>query len=154
QDHVTTHQDWITRRLQTGVHDGVDLWNRRDLLFPALTFCESMATTIQEFSSGSATLRQVVKRLFELEIYCRNWREGGFEPDQLPCKVSPESQTTLEQYGQERTFTCPDGEKRVFSWHVRLTPSAWRIHFLPEPSRRRIIIGYVGHHLPTASDPT
>ena len=152
-DHVAAHRDWITERLQTGVRDGVDLWSRRDSLFSALSFCESVATAIQEFSRGSAMLRQVVKRLFELEIYCRDWQVGGFEPDKLPCKVSPESQTTLEQYGQERTFICPDGVKRVFSWHVRLTPGAWRVHFLPEPSARRIIIGYVGPHLPTASDP-
>jgi hypothetical protein len=154
QDHVITHQDWITKRLQTGVRDGVDLWNRRDSLFPALSFCESTATTIRKFGRGDAMLWPVVRRLFELESYCRNWREGGFEPDQLPCRVSPESQTTLEQYGEDRTFACPDGVRRVFSWHVRLTPGAWRIHFLPEPSTRRIIIGYVGPHLPTASDPT
>jgi len=153
-DHVATHQDWIAKRLQTGVRDGVDLWSRRDSLFPVLSFCESVATAIQEFSSGGVMLRQVVKRLFELEIYCRDWQEGGFEPDKLPCKVSPESQTTLEQYGQERTFICPDGVKRVFSWHVRLTPGAWRVHFFPEPSTRRIIIGYVGPHLPTTSNPT
>ncbi len=152
-DHVTTHQDWITKRLQTSVCDGIDLWERRDSLFPALSFCESVASTIKEFSSGSMALRQVVKRLFELEIYCKNWQAGGFEPDKLPCKVSPESQTTLEQYGQERAFICPDGVRRIFSWHVRLTPGAWRIHFLPEPSTRRIIIGYIGPHLPTVSTP-
>jgi hypothetical protein len=153
-DQVATHRDWITKRLQTGVRDGVDLWYRRDLLFSTLSFCESVATAIQGLGSGNPLLRQVVKQLFELEIYCRDWQEGGFEPDKLPCKVSPESPKTLEQYGQDRTFTCPDGLRRVFSWHVRLTPGAWRVHFLPDPSTRRVIIGYVGPHLPTVSDPT
>jgi len=64
-------------------------------------------------------------------------------------KVSPESSMTLEMYGRERTFRCPDGQKRLFSWHLRLTPHAWRIHFYPDEQTKTLIIGYIGHHLPT-----
>ena len=36
-----------------------------------------------------------------------------------------------------------DGEKRLFSWHIRMTPGAWRLHFHPlKPTK--IIIGYIG----------
>jgi hypothetical protein len=152
-EHVTAHQDWIAKRLQTGVRDGVDLWKRRFSLFPSLSFCDSVASSIEGIGSGSPMLRQVIKRLFELEAYCRDWQEGGFEPEKIPCKVSPESQTTLNQYGQERTFLCPDDVERLFSWHMRLTPGAWRLHFFPDTSTHTIIVGYIGAHLPTASDP-
>ncbi len=151
--HVDMLQDWIAKRLQTSVRDGADLWDRRNSLFPALSFCESVADPLQELRGASATLRQVVKRLFELEVYCRDWQEGGFEPEKIPSKVSPESQATLEQFRQERTFTCPDGASRTFSWHLRLTPDAWRLYFFPEASTRSIIIGYIGQHLRTVNDP-
>jgi hypothetical protein len=37
---------------------------------------------------------------------------------------NPESAVTLQQVASERTFLCPDGTKRVFSWRLRLTPGA------------------------------
>ncbi|MCI0528399.1 MAG: hypothetical protein L0Y56_13245, partial [Nitrospira sp.] len=66
---------------------------------------------------------------------------------------SPESQATLQQFGRERTFRSPDGEERIFSWHVRLTPGSWRIYFFPEEAGK-MIVGYIGPHLPTVSYPT
>jgi hypothetical protein len=152
--HVVTHRDWITNQLQKSVQNGADLWNRRDTLFSALSFCDSAAKTLQLLTGADSTFRQVIKRLFDLEGYCKDWLEGGFDHNKLPSKVSPESEATLNQYGRERTFTCPDGVNRVFSWHVRLTPLAWRIHFFPDPAARQIIIGYVGPHLPTVNNPT
>ena len=53
-----------------------------------------------------------------------------------------------------RTFLCPDGEERLFSWHVRYTPGAGRIHFLPLGPREGCLIGYIGHKLPTVKYPT
>ena len=153
-NHVVEHEDWIQNRLQQGVRDGVDLWNRRHELFPSLIFCESVGKQILQLRSGNPMLQSTRKRLFELENYCKSWHEGSFNPDSLPTKTSPESQSTLQQYGIERTFLCPDGHERIFSWHVRLTPGAWRIHFDPEAETKKIIIGYIGRHLPTVSYPT
>ena len=146
--HVAQHRQWIEDRLQSDVQDGDDLWVRRSELLPALVFCE--ATGQQVHGLNSTMLRPVVRRLFELDAYCRRWTEGGFEPDCLPTRATTESQATLEQYGNTRTFLCPDNVERVFSWHVRLTPLAWRIHFYPDPATRTIIVGYIGPHLPTA----
>ena len=153
-NHVVENGKWIKNRLQQGVRDGDNLWNRKHELFPSLSFCEGVVTQIRELRIGNPMLRVVVKRLFELEDYCKNWHEGPFNPDNLPTKVTPESQVTLQQFGGERTFLCPDGQKRIFSWHVRLTPAAWRIYFFPEEGIKEIIIGYIGPHLPTARYPT
>ena len=94
-------------------------------------------------------LRPVVRRLFELERYCQESTTGAFEPTRLSTKASPESQVTLNQYGKERTFLCPDDIERTFSWHLRLTPGAWRLYFIPFPKTRKMIIGYIGPHLRT-----
>lgn len=153
-DHERSHDTWIQKRLQTSVRDGTDMWDRRVSLFPALIFCDSVCRQVQGLQARDPMLRAVVKRLLEMETYCKDWNEGPFNPDDLPSKASTESVSTLQQYGAERTFRCPDGEERVFSWHVRLTPGAWRIHFFPKTEERKIIIGYIGSHLPTVSDPT
>ncbi len=149
--HVAEHAQWISERLRGDVQDGPDLWNRRAELFPSLTFCEVVSDQIQLLSP--TMLRPVVHCLFKLEAYCRDWSEGGFDQTQLATKATPESQATLNQYGIERTFLCPGGERHTFNWHVRLTPHGWRIYFHPEPRTRTMIIGYVGPHLPTAKHP-
>ena len=145
--HVQEHNEWIQERLRQEIQDGNDLWNRRADLLPSLTFCEAVAAQIQELSP--TMLRPVVRRLFQLQSYCQNWQEGGFDAQQLPSKATPESQATLNQYSKERTFLCPDNISRTFSWHVRLTPGAWRLYFFPGPEIGQIIIGYIGPHLPT-----
>ena len=95
---------------------------------------------------GNPLLRQVVKRLFALEHYCQNWLpDTAFDKNQLP-NATPESQTRLQKYETEFTFLCPDGKERLFSWHMKLTPDAWRIHFYPE-KLGEIIIGYIGEKL-------
>ncbi len=146
--HVQEHAEWIKNRIRTEVLDGSDLWNRRDELFPSLEFCEDVSQQIQTLSTSNPMLRQVVKRLFELEYYCKDWADEAFEPKSLR-NVSPESQVTLQnpKYSKERTFLCPDGKERVFSWHAKLS-FGWRIYFLPN-EQRKIIIGYVGCHLRT-----
>jgi hypothetical protein len=146
--HLEEHIQWIQERLRRDIQDGNDLWNRKTELFPLLTFCDTAAPSIRSLSP--TMLRPIVRRLFELETYCQGWTEGGFDPTQLATKATPESQATLSHYGRDRTFLCPDGEMRTFSWHVRLSRHHWRIHFYPEPEIRRMIIGYVGPHLPTA----
>ncbi len=151
--HLLEHHAWIQERRFTSVRDGSDLWNRRRSLFVSLSFCDTVGKQVQGLHAGHPLLRPVIRRLFELENYCKNWQVGPFDPNSL-TNASPESQSTLQQFSRERTFLCPDGQERVFSWHVRLTPGAWRIHFSPGPDVGEIIVGYIGPHLHTISDPT
>jgi hypothetical protein len=150
---INDPQDWL-KYIETTVIDGAELWGRRERLFHSLVFCGDVRKQLEDLSQGNILLQPVIKKLFELERYCRDWNGGPFNPDLLSCKVTTESARTLAQYGNERTFLCPDGENRVFSWHARLTPHARRIHFYPVPETRQIMIGYIGPHLPTANDPT
>jgi len=145
--HVQEHADWIKKRIRTEVPDGSDLWNRRDELFPHLEFCDRIYEQMQDLRTGNPMLGQVVKRLFELEEYCQNWTSGSFNSDNLP-RASPESEITLQQFGKEHTFRCPDGAERIFSWHLRITKS-WRLHFSTALGPGKIIVGHIGHHLST-----
>lgn len=143
-DHVQEHGDWIQNRIRIEVIDGLDLWNRKQELFPSLEFCENVGKQMQSLYPGNPMLRQLVKRLFELENCCKTWTAGAFDLDSLASIASPESETRLKQFEQELTFKCPDGEKRIFSLHVRMTPGAWRLHFCVELGPGKIIIGYIG----------
>lgn len=146
-EHVDEHRDWIQERLLSDVRDAADLWERRSELFPQLTFCEAVGPQVRSLSL--TMLRPVARRLIELQGYCHHWTDGGFNPDELPTQATPESQSTLQQFGRERTFLCPDGQERTFSWKVHLTPHAWRLYFHPDPTTRTMIIGYVGPHMST-----
>ncbi|HWS85247.1 MAG TPA: hypothetical protein VN207_13415 [Ktedonobacteraceae bacterium] len=95
----------------------------------------------------------IQKKLQELDSFCVDWLDGPFDPQKIAGKITNESQATLHTHGKERTFLCPDGEKRLFSWHMRLTPGAWRIYFHPTTYEQELIIGYIGRHLPTVDYP-
>ena len=153
--HVLSHTSWLKSRSRTNVIDGNDLWARRSELLPNLEFCDSVADQLAMLKQGNPMLRSVVGRLFELQDYCQSWQSGPFVSTQLPCKATTESQSTLQQYSLERTFLCPNGQQQIFSWHVRLTPLAWRIYFIPQepddsPTQPgKMLVGYIGSHLRT-----
>lgn len=144
-EHISQHIPWIQERLKTGVRDGFDLWKRRKNLFPSLSFCEMTKQQIQSLKAGDPILRQVVKRLFELESSCKQWKSGNFNLDSLPGKATPESQSRLQRLKSKLTIQCPDGKERLFSLHLPMTPGGWRLYFSTENlPPGNIIIGYIG----------
>lgn len=146
-EHLDHHIDWINEHIQDSIQDGNDLWFRRTDLYPSLDFCNSVSKQLRRLYFSNSVFRQVKQRLYELQLFCNNWHEGAFNSERLPTRARPESETTLQQYGAERTLMCPDGIERVFSWHVNLNPGAWRLYFFPLGNERRMIIGYIGPHL-------
>lgn len=152
-DHISEHLDWINERLRKdillSVRDGMTIWERKKDWFPNLYFCKQIEEQMQALSRGNLLLMPIMKRLHELEDFCNVWYEGPFDHNKMLSKATNESEATIEMYGNERTFLCHDGAFRVFRWHVRLTPGAWRLYFYPLPEERKLIIGYIGPHLPT-----
>ncbi|WP_242049324.1 hypothetical protein [Aulosira sp. FACHB-615] len=144
--HIQVHIPWIQERLKTGIRDGVDLWNRREELFPNLVFCDSVSVQIQSIENGNPILRQVAGRLFALERSCRIWSDGSYDLNQLN-KASPESESRLQKFQKLLTFNCPDGKERIFSLHLRMTPGDWRLHFSTELGPGKLIIGYIGRKI-------
>jgi hypothetical protein len=149
--HLDELGKWISERLQNNVENANDLWNRRAELFPHLFFCGNTETQILSLHHRDPLFQQVLKRLFELEKYCSTWQEGAFSADGLPFKATPESASTMQKYGDERTFNCPNGNKVTFNWHGRLTPNNWRIFFDPTIGPGQMSVGYIGTKLSTVN---
>lgn len=147
-NHVQEHAYEIQNRIRKGVLNGEDVWNRREELFPNLEFCNFVSKQLFNIRAGQLELQPVVKTLLELQDCCQNWNIGLFNLKGYPIEESGESEPTLNRYGKERIFSCPDGKDRLFERHVKLRFCNWRIHFFAvKPGK--VIIGYVGRHLPT-----
>lgn len=147
---VDTHHDWIVRTLeQPPPRSGADLWATRTERYPHLQFCAAVEDQLGRYLAGAEELTQIHKRLEELNKFTSGWVAGSFDPAQVGSNITPESQETLKQYSAERTFYCPDGEERTFSWHARFTPGAGRLYFYPNDTEHTITIGYIGSHLRT-----
>jgi hypothetical protein len=151
--HIQEHANWIQKRIRTGVKDGLELWKRREELFPNIEFCDNVSKQLQNIRGRQLELQPVVKALFELQNCCKNWSTGLFNVEGYPIEESGESEATSNKYGRERTFRCLDGKERLFERHVKLRICNWRIHLFPEKPGK-IIVGYVGCHLPTVKYPT
>ena len=151
--HLDDHASWISDSRRS-VRDFHDMWDRRTILFPSLDFCDSVKKQLEGISPGNPHWHAILKRLWALEDYFRDWSAGAFSPNNIACKTTQESQVTLDQFSSCRTFLCTDGVTRVFSWHCRFTPNAGRLYFFPVEATRRGIIGYIGPHLPTVNYPT
>ncbi|MEH2164695.1 MAG: hypothetical protein V7K38_27480 [Nostoc sp.] len=149
--HVEEHASLIQQnqeRIYQNVSDGLEVWNRREELFPNLEFCDVVRKQLEDIRTGQLELQPVVSILFELHKCTKNWNNGYFNLDGYPIEESGESKPTLGKYFKERTFRCPDGKDRLFERHVKLRFCNWRIYFLAEQPGI-VIIGYIGRHLPT-----
>mgnify|MGYP001611860214 CR=1 FL=1 len=147
--HVTQNKQWIQERLKEEIRDGQELWKRRTELFPSLEFGNSVEKQLCDLQTGNSHLSFVIRILFELENYCKTWTQGHFDMTHF-SNVSPESEATLNQYSDERTFRCPDGQTRLFSLHFKISLKAWRIYFYLQTPNDKVIVGYIGRHLRTA----
>ena len=146
--HADEHASWLRPSLV--VSDGLDLWNRRSVLFPRLSFCSRVERQLEDLDRGHPLLDQVLARLQRLDAYVSSWTTGPFDIRALGIKITPESDPTLSAYETEHTFVCPDGQERRFSLHARMTPDAWRLFFYPvRPGE--IVVGHIGKKLPTVS---
>jgi hypothetical protein len=141
-NHVIEHQTWIKNRLQDNINSGLDLWNKIKKIFPHLEFCDSVEKQLQNIKNSHPIFQAIIKKLTEVENASKNWTSGNFDLNSLPSKATPESESRLQKFEKELTFQCPDGEARLFSLHIRMTPGAWRLYFYPlKPTE--IIIGYI-----------
>ncbi|MBS9388207.1 MAG: hypothetical protein HEQ33_04605 [Dolichospermum sp. WA123] len=148
--HGREHTDWLEEGFKINIENGNEIWNRKEELFPNLEFCDNVSKQLKNIQYRQLELAPVYKTLIELQKCCQNWKSGGFSVTGYPLDESGESEPTLNKYGQERLFTCPDNEERLFERHIKLRFCNWRIHFFPlKPGK--VIIGYVGRHLPTVN---
>jgi hypothetical protein len=146
--HLAAHTHWLDRIQAPPPANGVALWDERGALFPSLDFCESVEGQISSLGGSDPRFKAVSRGLRDLQNYCDSWNTGNFDIHRVP-HASGESTSTLNMYSEERTFRCPDGQYRVFEWHLKRGDT--RIHFFDFPPRKRILVGYVGDHLRISS---
>ena len=145
---LDAHVEWLQQRNQVLPEDGSELWIERSSFFPNLDFCESAEVQLKSLGANDPRFKSINRGLIDLERYCESWKSGGFDIHQL-TNASGESESTLSMYSDERTFRCPDGEYRLFEWHLKR--GDMRIHFFDFPAERRILVGYAGCHLRISS---
>ncbi|MGB3402078.1 MAG: hypothetical protein WBA77_05255 [Microcoleaceae cyanobacterium] len=153
-NHVIEHTDWIQNCIRIEIRDGIELWDRQKDLFPNLEFCDAVQKQFHNIKRGQVELRLVKEALVNLDSCCQNWATGFFSTEGYSLDVSGESKPTIQKYGKDRTFHCLDGQDRLFEQHIKLKVCNWRIHFFPQEAGEKIIVGYVGRHLPTVNYPT
>lgn len=125
-----------------------NLWNWKEVLFPNLILCEEVEDQIANLGNSSH-FRQVVERLRILDGFVQSWNSGNFSYQELnkntSLRVSPESETTMNKYGDQRVFSLPDGSRKTFELHIKT--GDLRFHFYPCNRDYLIYIGYIGPHL-------
>lgn len=128
-------------------------WERREILFPKLIMCEEVEEQIKTIG-GSKHYNQVLEKLRFLNAFAQDWKRGDFSYKTVcaryPLVISPESEETLVKYSGERTFSLPDGRREVFELHIKT--GDLRFHFFPDNNSHIIYVGYIGVHLPIASE--
>lgn len=145
---VKEHLPWFEGRKKQAATSGKAVYDLRADLLPKLAFSREAARQLSDLNETHMMFNPTKKKLFEFDRYGQTWKEGRFEVDKLPFTVSPESAETLKRYPGSRSFHFEAGTIEC-SWHARLTPGAWRIHFNWNEADRTILIGYIGPKLPT-----
>ena len=146
--HLEVHVEWLRQRNRLPLRMESNCGMRGFAFFRVSISVPQ--SKIKSRASGETGLRfkAVMRGLWELQHYCESWNTDNFDIHGL-TNASGESQSTLNMYSDERTFRCPDGEYRIFEWHLKRGDT--RIHFFDFPEPKRILVGYVGAHLRISS---
>ncbi len=138
------------------LRSGKEILTERKTYFPNLTFCGNATAQLNTWSAGTRILEQVKESLTCLNTFCEKMRDGTYDcytaealrDVGLNHRVSGESETVMNnpQLRKEREFWLPEGRKKVFEHHVKLS-SGYRLHFYPENAAKHIYVGHIGPHL-------
>lgn len=143
-------QNSLRKKAYPLISSGSDLWDKRELLYPHLVFCDRVKAQLLSLSN-KIHLTQVMKRLERLEEYFKDF-DGNFDCNELGYRARSESDTVKNtpELRNMRRFATPFDESICFFWHISLPVDyAGRIHFHPDVERRLCLIGHIGPHLPT-----
>lgn len=150
--HVEQHKPWIQQRQIEQLQRSVDVWEKQNEFFPNLTLCGDVKRQLKNVGiSGSLT--QIIDRLRTLDTFVANWESGAFDlaglQRQTNLDVSVESDSTMNLYSASRRFKLPDGRRELFEMHIKT--GNFRFHFYADDTEKKVYVGYIGSHLPTAT---
>lgn len=149
QPHVLSYRQSAIQDTCLLISSGQDLWEKKDILYPHLVFCESVKDQLL-MDTEKIHIEQIMNRLLKMEEYFATY-DGVFDCKLLGLRARQESESVINSdYGKQRIFRTPYGDDRTFYWHINFAGKfPGRIHFLPEEKSRKCLIGYIGKHLPT-----
>ena len=149
---VTKHEDIIRSCLMPDIPNGPVLLERATTTFPYLAFCGNAPQQLKDMDKTYMYFRTIVRILRALNEAMRliDRPEVEFAPQGIHY-ISGERPITMDmpKVRAARTFLCPDGIKREFWEHVRIN-IALRVHLFSDRPNKRVYIGHIGEHLPTA----
>ena len=151
-EHAVAIIDRCRDRARLDCTSPVELWTRREELFPHLSFGLDVEDHLAELNPG--LLSTLVNRLADLHDSAAAWPGAGGPEPPWTCRVTDESKSVKKtpKWRDARRFRSATGELLLFLQHARFG-EAERIHLRLDASAREIEIGYVGHHLPTKRFP-
>lgn len=122
------------------------LAERKEECFPHLAFGRDVDSHLQALPRS--ILRVVIGKLVILDAASCAWRlDPAVISPNLP-RCHPESEPTMQRFGDQRRFRDPRGELASYELHA-MVGSAYRIHLRVIRDPRGIEIGYIGRHLDT-----
>lgn len=143
------HDKFLENRLKTlkilvssKISTGQELWDNRVELFPNLIFCDSTRDFL--FESSKIIFKNLLKKFKEYDSYFADWINGDFDKNALSGNIRLESETRENDFANQLTVFCPDGESRLFTLHCNIGIWGYRVHFFPDTTSRKCIVGYVG----------
>lgn len=145
---VEARRDWIRGRLRNQLRTGSAVVERMTEVLQRLDLTDGAREQLLALTGNEQPFPFVVKHLMALDAHARGWTQGHFL-EGFPFDCSDESDQTLAQFAAERTFLCPDGERRLFRLHSKVRVGEWRVYFIPDRESGRVTVGYIGPHLST-----
>ncbi len=151
-DHWQHHAESIRKKLIDEIRTGEELVVNASRDFPHLEFCRSAVEQTLRLRGTERFFAWLVSALMDAEVEAAEWNGGPFPHDRLPGPASGESRTVHEDkvLSRMRFFTTRDDRILMFEHHMKNNAENLRVHYLFEPARRTLMIGYIGPHLPTA----
>ncbi len=134
---------------QSILHDGLgektpnEIWETKNQVFPNLRFVPSVEQNLKAL--GLVQFQQAVRKLIQLQTSAENWLERPV----YTIDVRPESEATMNKFGNLRKFRDGSGNIHVYELHSTVA-DGFRAHFREVTEQNVLEIGYIGPHLKVA----
>jgi hypothetical protein len=146
----SAHSPFLAAQLSSAEHQliqscrsGQDLLSNWTAWFTALDLTAAAEKTL--LLVPTVSVPAVAHRLFDLQRFFAAWDGKPLKyKDEFANKTTPETPNTQKEHADKFLIQCPDGQVRSMNWHMRYTPGAGRLYFIPNEAERRCFIGYVG----------
>lgn len=159
--HIEKHKSSFEENYRNEIKNGLDLikYIIEKLIF--LVLGDKAKYQIENMTGNKNVFQQIILHLESLNTSIQLWKSGSFIlHSPINIRFSKESSKTLEHFihGPKRDFPVPlkyMKYKKRFSLHTKLQ-DAQRLYFHPiqDGKKKIILIGYIGPHLSTVTDPT